>query len=54
MLFYGKNHSMADLDLVPNSFEQRVLAQLLAHKAQNGEVPGSIQSRWILILTFAV
>ena len=49
-----KKHSMTDLDLVPNSFEQHVLAQWLAHKAQKDEVPGSSHDRWILFLMFAV
>ena len=45
---------MADLDLVPNSFEDCMLAQQLAHKAQKIGVPGSSHDRWILFLEFAV
>ena len=51
MLFQGKNKSMTDLDLVPNSFEQCVW---LAHKACKGEVTGSTHDRWILFLVLPV
>ena len=54
MLLQGNNHSMTDLDLVPNSFEQLELAQWLAHEAWNGEVLGSSHNTWILFLAFAV
>ena len=54
MVFQRKNLSMTDLDLVLNSFELRVLAQWLVHKAWKGKVPGSSHNRWIVFLVFAV